>query len=147
MPCVFRPPPKPEHVPRASSAYVCRHTIAVCSSCSGTEQQKDKPGAQRLQSGRWVERRACGIAAPIAFATSACSGRCTTDAPGSASAHSAAPPPTTMTGTSSALPSTRVNVGLHSCHASTLQVNEQKRVRGRVSLYDVNGHSLKHATR
>ncbi len=42
------------------------------------------------------------MAAPTALATSACCGRMTSEAPGRASPHSAAPPPTTMTGTSSA---------------------------------------------
>ena len=44
---------------------------------------------------------ACGIAAPTALATSACSGRTTRDTPGSVSPHSGAPPPTTTTGRSS----------------------------------------------
>ena len=44
---------------------------------------------------------ACGMAAPTALATSACSGRTTRDAPGSVSPHSGAPPPTTTTGRSS----------------------------------------------
>ena len=43
-----------------------------------------------------------GSAAPTAFATSACGGLMTSEAPARAFSHSPAPPPTTITGTSSA---------------------------------------------